>query len=125
MTHGAPEHQSVCDTPQLGDITSDTCWVQQSQRVTVSLNRRWTDPGHVTRGQTSTKLVPKPYNTEAGRSPPRESPHQLQSGGSFLQHWGLGEGRPGGVLWRGGRRETHTFHFGRIRLTVSASFKWF
>lgn len=114
MTPEVPERQSVCDTPQLGDITSGTCWVQQSQRVTVSLNMRWTDPGHVTRGQNSTKLVPKPYITEAGDSIPRKTPPQLQSSGSFLQHWGpLGKGDPGvfSMEFNGGEADGKCTHF--------------
>lgn len=103
VTPGVPEHQSVCDTPQLGDKTTDTCQVQQSQSVTASLNMRWTDPGHVTSGQTSTKLVPEASITDAGDSVPRESPSQLQ-------HWGtLGKGHPG--VPHGGEADGKCTHF--------------
>lgn len=65
------------------------------------LNMRWTDSGHVRRGQNSTKLVPKPYITEAGNSLPRESPPQLQSSGSFLQHRGPLENGNSGMPYGG------------------------
>lgn len=83
----------------------------------MSPNMRQTDPGHVTRGQTSTKLVPKPYITEAGDRLGRESPPAAEQWEFSAASGPLGKGDRV-ALWRGGRWEVHTLCVGRIRLTL-------
>lgn len=127
-TPGVPELQSVRDTPQLRDVTSGTCWVQQSQRVPVSPNMSWTDPGHVTRGQISTELVPTADIPEAGDSLPREWPHKLQSGESFPHRWVAPWGRETPGCPKEGRQmgNAHVSYWqDKTYPSMSGSFKWF